>query len=128
MLKGLEKHLSNITRSASEYLQQLSVSYKTRKLHEEVLWLFIQKLLSDSSSVIEGDDGEYLLNYDWDVYYGGVMESFVGWWLPRKVIFSNVLEARAPGVLRKWVRWCHKEGYFDRERLDEFLSGLPRGR
>ena len=125
MLEGLERHPSDITRSALEYLQQLSVSDKTRKLHEEVLWHFIRKLLSDPSSVIEGEDGEYLLNNDWDVYYGGVMESFVDWWLPRKVLFSSMLQARAPGVLRKWLRWCHRKGYFDRERLDEFVAGLP---
>ena len=127
MIEGIEKHPSDIAKSALAYLQQLSVSDKTRKLHEEVLWLFIQRLLSDSSAVIEDKQGEYLLDNDWDVYYGGVMEGFVGWWLPQKVLFSNVLQARAPGVLRKWLRWCCKEGYFDRERLDEFLSGLPRG-
>ena len=127
MIDQLSKHPSNIAKSALEYLETLQVAERTRKKYEEVLFLFVESLCWDSSAITEGDDGEYLLCNNWDAYYGGVISGFVDWWLPRRVM-SNTLQTRAPGVLRKWLKWCFEEDYFDEERYQDFQEALPRGK
>lgn len=59
MLKKLSKHPSDIAKSAAQYLQELKVSEKTKRIHEEVLFFFIEFLCSDSSAVTETEDGEF---------------------------------------------------------------------
>lgn len=124
----LSKHPSNIAKSAIEYLETIKVSEKTRRIYEDVLYLFVESLQSDPSAVIEREDGEYLLCNNWDAYYGGVASYFIDWWLPRKVISSNALQVRAPGILRKWFKWCYQHNYFDEERYKDFLDALPQGK
>jgi hypothetical protein len=128
MLKDISKHPSNIAKSAVEYLKSVEASEKTKKLYSEIFYFFLESLLSDPSAVVEGDDGEYLLSHNWDDYYGGAISSFIDWWLPRKVIGANTLMARTPGVLRKWIKWCYKHNYFDKEHYDDFIDSLPRGK
>ena len=127
MLNGLSKHPSNIAKSAVEYLQALNLSKKTKRIHEDVLFFFMESLLSDLSAVIETKEGEFVLSDNWDAYYGGVIKNFVDWWLPRKVM-DDTLQLKAPGVLRKWLKWCYQHDYFDKERYQEFLEALPRGK
>ena len=65
----------------------------------------------------------------WDVYYGGAISNFIDHWMPRKVIGADELQQKAPGILReKMVEMVSRGGVFDKETLDEFLSGLPRGK
>ena len=128
MKSRLSRHPSNIARSALEFLATSNISQRNRKDYEGLLFLFVDYLCHDSSSVIESEDGEFLLKYGWDVYYGGAISNFIDYWMPRKIIGADELQQKAPGILRKWLKWCHEEGYFDKERLDEFLSGLPRGK
>ena len=104
-----------------EFLATLNISQRNRKDYEGLLFLFVDYLCHDSSSVIESEDGEFLLKYGWDVYYGGAISNFIDHWMPRKVIGADELQQKAPGILRKWLKWCHEEGYFDKDRLDEFL-------
>ena len=126
ILDELARHPSNIAKSAIEYLETIKVAPKTRRLYEDVLALFVDSLLSDSSAVIETKEGEYLLKYDWDAYYGGAVSGFLDWWLPRKWMGSDAVPTRAPGILRKWVKWCFQNGYFEKERYDDLLDALPR--
>ena len=128
MLQGISKHPSNIAESAVEYLKSVEVSEKTKKLYSEIFYLFVESLLSDPSAVIESDNGEYLLSHNWDDYYGGAISNFIDWWLPRKVIGEDTLITRAPGVLRKWIKWCYQHKYFDEEHYEDFISFLPRGK
>jgi hypothetical protein len=128
ILDELARHPSNIARSAIEYLQTIKVAPKTRRLYEDVLTLFVDSLLSDPSAVIETDEGEYLLKYDWDAYYGGAISGFLDWWLPRKWMGSDAIPARAPGILRRWVKWCFQNDYFEKERYEDLLDALPRGK
>jgi len=124
----ISKHPSNIAESAVEYLKSVDVSEKTKKLYSEVLYLFLESLLNDPSAVIVSDNGEYLLSDNWDDYYGGAISGFIDWWLPRKVIGGDTLQARAPGILLKWVKWCYQHNYFDEEHYEDFIDSLPRGK
>lgn len=128
MLEEISRHPSDIAKSAVEYLKSVDISEKTLKLYTEVLYLFLENLLSDPSAVIEGDDGKYLLSHNWDDYYGGAISSFIDWWLPRKVIGADTLKTRAPGVLRKWITWCFQHNYFDEEHYEDFIDSLPRAK
>jgi len=127
MLDELSRHPSNIARSAVEYLRALKVSKKTKRIHEDVLFFFVESLQSDPSAVIETKDGEFLLSNNWNAYYSGAISGFVDYWLPRKVM-DDTLQLKAPGVLRKWLKWCYQHNYFDKERYQEFLEALPRGK
>ncbi len=127
MLKKLSKHPSDIAKSAAQYLQELKVSEKTKRIHEEVLFFFIEFLCSDSSAVTETEDGEFLLSDNWNSYYGGAISNFIDYWLPRKVM-DETLQEKAPGVLRKWLKWCYQHNYFDKERYHDFLEALPKGK
>lgn len=128
MLDALSKHPSDIAKSAVEYLKTVVVSDKTRRIYIDVLSLFLESLLSDATDVTESADGDYLLSSNWDDYYGGVFSNFVDWWLPRKVMGADTLQTRAPGILRKWITWCYEKGCFEKERYEDFLEALPRGK
>ena len=125
MIQEFLKHPSNIARSASEYLTQLPGSEKTKRTHEDILFLFVQSLCEDSTAVVELDNGEFVLEHNWEVYYGGAVSSFIDWWIPRKVMSSATLQSHAPGIMRKWIKWCYKKDYFDKEHYDEYISAVP---
>ncbi len=128
MLEEIARHPSDIARAAAEYLKSVDVSEKTKKLYEMVLTLFIDSLCHDPSAVAQGDSGEYQLINNWEDYYGGVIDGFLDWWLPRKWLGSDEIPARAPGILRKWIRWCYEHGYLEKERYNDFLEALPRNK
>lgn len=128
MFGKILKHPSNIAKAAADYLETLSFSAKTKKNYEEVLGLFIESLCSDPSSVVEGKDGSYLLVADWDAYYGAAVDNFLNWWFPRKVLGADDLHRKAPGILRRWLKWCCEQSYFDKDRYDDFMEALPRGK
>ena len=90
------------------------------------LFFLVESLTYDSSAVIESEEGEYLLSNDWDAYYGGIISNFVDYWLPRKVM-DDTLQQKAPGVLRKWLKWCYQNNYFDPllSKLAEIRSSTP---
>ncbi len=127
MVEELSKHPSNIAQSAVQYLNVLEVSKRTKGIHEAVLFFLVESLTYDSSAVIESEEGEYLLSNDWDAYYGGIISNFVDYWLPRKVM-DDTLQQKAPGVLRKWLKWCYQNNYFDQERYEEFRDSVPKGK
>jgi len=125
MAYELSKHPSNIASSAVAYLKTIKVSEKSKRIYGEVLYFFIESLCSDPSAVIETEDGHYVLHNDWDAYYGGAVSGFIDWWLPRKVM-DDTLQARAPGVFRKWIKWCCQHNDFDEEHYNDYLEALPR--
>jgi hypothetical protein len=128
MLRQLSKHPSDIAKAAVQYLKTVSVSAKTKKEYENVLNLFIESLCSDSSSVVQGKDGGPLLAANWDHYYGGAVDNFLSWWFPRKVFGADALHRKAPGILRKWIKWCYEQGYFEKERYEDFMDALPKSK
>ena len=128
MLDELSKHPSNIAKSAVEYLKTVEVSKKTKRIYIDVLSLFLESLLSDATDVTESADGEYLLSSNWDNYYGGVFSNFIDYWMPRKVMGADMLQAKAPSIIRKWITWCYENNYFEKERYEDFLEALPRGK
>ena len=69
-----------------------------------------------------------MLSNNWDAYYGGAVSQFIDWWLTGKVIGDDTLQIRAPGILRKWLKWCYQHNYFEEERYKDFLEALPRGK
>lgn len=105
MTDELSKHPSNIAKSAVEFLETLKVKGATKRAYGGVLFFFVESLRGDPTAVIETEDGEYLLNHDWDVYYGGAISSFIDFWLPRKVMEKGII-TKAPGIMRKWIKWC----------------------
>jgi hypothetical protein len=125
MPNELSKHPSNVARSAVEYLKTIKVAEKSARIYEDVLYFFVESLRSDPSAVTETEDEQYLLCNDWDAYYGGAISGFIDWWLPRKVM-DDTLQARAPGILRKWIKWCYQHDYFDEEHFRDYLDALPR--
>ena len=125
MIDEISKHTSNIAESAINYLKSVKVLGKTRRMYEDVLFFFIESLLSDPSAVTEDENGGFVLSDDWDAYYGGAIDNFIDWWLPRKVM-DDTLQIRAPGILRKWIVWCHQQNYFDDEHYEDFLEALPQ--
>jgi len=128
MSNEIAKHPSDIAQSAIKYLKTVDVPERTMRIYIEVLLLFIDSLLSDPSAVTEGEDGEFLLCNNWDAYYGGAFSNFIDWWMARKVMGGDTLQARAPGILRKWIKWCYENHYFEKERYEDFLEALPRGK
>jgi hypothetical protein len=127
MSHELSKHPSNIAGSAVEYLKTIELSEKSKRIYEEVLYFFVESLLSDPSAVVEAEDEQYVLGEDWDAYYGGAISDFIDWWLPRKVM-DDRLQARAPGIFRKWIQWCYEHNYFDEEHYRDYLEALPRNK
>ena len=44
------------------------------------------------------------------------------------MIGGDTLQVRAPGILRKWVKWCYQHNYFDEEHYEDFMDALPRSK
>ena len=81
-------------------------------------FLFIDSLKNDPTSIEETPEGEYVLKHNWDAYWGGAVGGFIDYWLPRKVMF----EVRAFGIMKKWITWCHKNDYIDKERFEDYME------
>lgn len=128
MLDVIQKHPSDIAASAVEYIQSLGYREKTLRLHAQVLELFVCSLLEDSSAIVTDKDGNATLQNDWSDYWGGCISFFIDFWIPRRLPDTGEIALRAPGIMRKWLRWCHERGYFDEEHLQSFLSAVPHGK
>ncbi|MBN1932695.1 MAG: hypothetical protein JW786_13915 [Desulfobacterales bacterium] len=148
MPSELNKHPSDIAQSAVKYLRVLKISEKIGRLYAEsafqylqrikdlkttnkttadVLFLFVEYLRSNPHAVIETQDGKRLLTSNWNAYDGRVISCFIDWWLPLNVI-DNSFQIKVPGVLRKWIKWCHRHKYFDENHFKNFISALPKGK
>lgn len=128
MFEDISKHPSNVAEAALRFLETVKVSQKTKRDYADVLYFFIESLCSDPSAVVEGENGEYVLANGWDTFYGGAVSSFLDWWFPRKVLNAETLHRKAPGIMKKWIRWCYEQGYFDKERYEDFMDALPTGK
>ncbi len=124
--ENLGRHPSPIAQAALAYLTSAKMSDRTKQDHGMILSLFIESLKGDAGDVEENEDGEYVLIAPWESFYGGAVENFVDWWLKRKWIGPDEVARKAPGVLRKWFKWCRDEGRIDQERYDDFMDALPR--
>lgn len=128
MFDDIKRHPSDVAQSAVEFLEAVDVTQKTKSIYEEVLFLFIESLLSEPSDITETEDGEYLLASSWCDYYGGAISNYIDLWIPTKCIDGDAIQAKAPGVMRKWIKWCYQNNYFDKEHYEDFLEELPRGK
>ncbi len=127
MFEELRRHPSPVAKAAVDFLSQLKIADRTKQEYETVLTLFIDSLMSDPSEFKELDDGMIVLTRGWD-FYGGAVDGFLDWWLPRKWMGPDAIAQKAPNVFRKWFRWCHEHGQIDKERLDDFLEALPKNK
>src|SRR5690606_6014465 len=128
MLDGIQKHPTDIAASAMEYVQSIEYKEKTLRFHTQVLGLFVCSLLEDSSAISTDEDGLATLTNNWSDYWGGCISFFIDFWIPRRLADPGEIALRAPGIMRKWLRWCHERGYFDAEHLQSFLSAVPHGK
>ncbi len=119
---------SNIAKAATEFLSSLKVAAKTKRQYEDVLWLLIESLKGDGSSCIELPDGAYVLNDNWDAFYGGAITGFIDWFLPRKVMMSEDDMKRVPGILRKFIQWSFDHNFFDKKHYDGYMDSLPKSK
>jgi len=124
----LSKHPSDITQSALEFLNELEFTKKTKGIYNTVISLFIHMLCSDPEAVEETEDGEFLLKNNWNDCPSYVISNFIDWWLPRKWMGSDTILIKAPTVMRRWINWCYKKGYLEKENYESFISELPRNK
>lgn len=127
MVHDLSKHPSNIAKAAVEYLESITVSQETGKIYSNIIYLFIECLRTNSSSLMKSKKGNLLLTNDWNSFDKSIISNFIDWWLPRTVM-DETLETKAPGVLRKWIKWCYSHHYIDESHFNEFLKALPHGK
>jgi hypothetical protein len=57
-----------------------------------------------------------------------VIEDFVDWWIPRRVLGPDSIHQKSPGILRKWLKYCHQNGYVDDLFFEETKSSLGPGK
>ena len=122
------EHPSDITQSAMEFVNELEFTQKTKNIYITVISLFIHMLISDPDAVEETEDGRFLLVKNWKDYGDGVISNFIDWWLPRKWMGSDQILIKAPTVMRRWLTWCYKKGYMEKENYKSFISVLPRNK
>jgi hypothetical protein len=119
---------SNIGQAADGFISALTLSAKSKRQYEDILWLFIESLKGDGSSCVELPSGAYVLSDHWCDIYGGAISGFLDWYLPRKAMLPDDEMKRAPGILRKFIEWSFEQGYFDREHYDDFMESLPKSK
>ncbi len=121
-------HPSNIGQAAAGFISSLNLTAKSKRQYEGILWLFVESLKGDGSTCIELPSGAYVLNDDWDEFYGGAISVFLDWFLPRKAMLPADEMKRVPGILKKFIEWSFGEGYFCRDRYDDFMESLPKAK
>ena len=119
---------SDIGRAADGFVSSLTLSGNSKRLYENILWLFIESLKGDGSTCVELPSGAYVLKDDWCDFYGGAISSFLDWFLPRKAMLQDDEMQRAPGIIKKFVEWSFEQKYFDREHYDDFMDSLPKSK
>jgi len=127
-LDEISRHPSNIAKSAIKFLNELEYSEKTKNIYRTVILLFIDMLCTDPEAVEEAEDGTFLLVNNWNDYDNSIISNFIDWWLPRKWIGRDIILFRAPTVMRRWLNWCYKNGYFGKKKYRSFVSVIPRGK
>lgn len=128
MLDSLKGHPSDIAESAIGYLQSLKVAEKTKRTHADILNLFISSLLEHPDAVVDGNSDEPLLEIDWLDLHPDVIEDFIDWWIPRRVLGPDYLHQKAPGIMRKWLLWCKENGYISEGFFQESKPYLGPGK
>jgi len=119
-------HPSNIGQAAAGFIASLKLTAKSKRQYDGILELFIESLKGDYSTCLKLPSGAFVLSDDWDEFYGGAISVFLDWFLPRKTMLSDDEMKSAPGILRKFVDWSFQQGYFDRDRYDDFRESLPK--
>ena len=124
-MTSFSENPSNIGKAATGFISTLKLSAKSKRQYEDILWLFIESLKGDGSTCLELPSGAYVLKDDWCDFYGSAISGFLDWFLPRKAMLNDDEIKRAPGIIRKFVEWSFKQGYFDKDHYDEFMECLP---
>ncbi len=119
---------SDIGKAAAGFISSLTLSAKSKRLYEDILWLFIESLKGDGSTCVKLPSGAYVLNDPWSEFYGGAISGFLDWFLPRKAMLPDDQIKKAPGILRKFIDWSFEQGYFDKDHYDDFMDSLPKSK
>lgn len=96
------------------------LSPKTSAKYKDVLWLFKDYLASYGElSHEERKDGGLTLTANTQELTDGQVESFLEWFLIRKVMGPAWLSTSAPGIMKKYIKWLEKEGLLSEGAMDE---------
>ncbi len=125
-IKELGTHPSDVSKAAVAFLATLRGSQTERRKTADVLYLFVESLKYEMEATVERPDGTFGLRSNWKDLSGHSISSFLDYWLPRKVMGPKDLRISAPKILRKWLKWCLEQRYFDGEAYEDFIEELPR--
>jgi len=123
-MRALKEHPSDIARAAERYIELMQAADNVSPGFPQVLYLFIEYLslhMDENAS----KNPERLLCSNWAQCSAKMISGFTDHWMPQ-VILNHVLAIHAPFILRRWMIWCYKQGYFPRSSLKNYLSVLPR--
>ncbi len=123
-MRAFKEHPSDIARAAERYIEAMHAAEKVPSGFPQVLYLFVEYLslhIDENTS----KNPDRLLCSNWTQCSAKMISGFTDHWMPQ-VILNNVLAIHAPSILRRWMIWCYKHGYFPRSSLKNYLSVLPR--
>jgi hypothetical protein len=123
-MRALKEHRSDIARAAERYIESMRAADKVSPGFPQVLYLFIEYL---SLHIAEktAHNPDRILRSNWAQCSAKMISGFTDHWMPQ-VILNHVLAIHAPSILRRWMIWCYKQGYFSRSALKDYLGVLPR--
>ena len=98
-MNSFSKNPSNIAQAAGKYVAQLKQPKKAKKLSEEILELFIEALKQIEDLWEENEDGEFLLNADWEDISGGSINEFLDYWLQAKFMGRIIMGTGLAGKI-----------------------------
>ncbi len=123
-MRAFKEHPSDIARAAECYIEAMHAAENVPSGFPQVLYLFVEYLslhIDENTS----KNPDRLLCSNWTQCSAKMISGFTDHWMPQ-VILNNVLAIHAPSILRRWMIWCYKHGYFPRSSLKNYLSVLPR--
>jgi hypothetical protein len=99
------------------------LSPKTVKKYEYVLELFLDYLGSYAELPYEEQkDGSIVVTADTTALHDGQVESFLEWFLIRKVMGPEWLAKSAPGILKKYMKWLDAQGLLAEGAMDDLTD------
>jgi hypothetical protein len=114
-----------IAETTRPFLDEASqtLSPKTVKKYEYVLELFLD-YLGSYAELTHGElgDGSIVLTAETTELHDGQVETFLEWFLIRKVIGPAWLTTSAPGILKKYVKWLDERDLLAEGAIDDLTE------
>jgi len=136
-------HPSDIAKSAIRYIAWARGQVKPSPFKGEAMPQFMKRVIAwrrdlerqadiifmfmEYLRISSGLSADQPLTMNWSECERRTISEFVNRWLPLKVK-TNTIEIQAPAVLRKWLIWCRKRNILGKERFNELIQSLPRGK